>query len=242
MKIDQAMEVAGRIDPAQEPPVLRVLLVEDNKHDARGITRALKRSEPPCRITHHVRAEDAAELLQAPELLFDVVVSDLNLPGMNGLEFCAGLARENPDLATVILTGQGSENVAVQALKAGVNDYLIKDPLGNYFQILPVVIPQAARQCRERIARIRAEEDRKRLIVELREALDQVKTLSGIIPICANCKKIRDDKGYWQQVEVYVRDHTEADFSHSLCFECMKALYPEIADELDNDAEACGAK
>jgi hypothetical protein len=62
-----------------------------------------------------------------------------------------------------------------------------------------------------------AAEAREKLIAELREALTNVRTLRGLVPICASCKKIRDDKGYWQQVEVYVRDHSEAEFSHGLC-------------------------
>jgi PAS domain S-box-containing protein len=71
----------------------------------------------------------------------------------------------------------------------------------------------------------RAAEERERMIAELKEALANVKTLRGLIPICASCKKIRDDKGYWRQVEVYVRDHSEAEFSHGVCPECMKTLY-----------------
>jgi PAS domain-containing protein len=71
------------------------------------------------------------------------------------------------------------------------------------------------------------EEERKRL----QKALDDVRTLRGILPICANCKKIRDDQGYWNQVEVYVRDHTEAKFSHGICPECMKKFYPEFAED-----------
>ena len=59
---------------------------------------------------------------------------------------------------------------------------------------------------------------------ELGEALAEIKTLRGIIPICTSCKKIRDDQGYWHQVEVYVRDHTEAQFSHGMCPECAKTL------------------
>jgi PAS domain S-box-containing protein len=62
----------------------------------------------------------------------------------------------------------------------------------------------------------------------LRESLAKIKTLGGLIPICASCKKIRDDKGYWQQVEVYIRDHSEAEFSHGLCPECAQRLYPEF--------------
>jgi len=70
--------------------------------------------------------------------------------------------------------------------------------------------------------RKQAEEERERLIAELQTALEENKTLRGIIPICSYCKKIRDDQGYWQQVEVYVRDHSEAIFSHSFCPECTR--------------------
>jgi PAS domain S-box-containing protein len=79
--------------------------------------------------------------------------------------------------------------------------------------------------------RKRAEAEREKLIGELQEALGNIKTLSGLIPICAQCKKIRDDKGYWQQVEVYVRDHSEAKFSHGLCPECTKLLFPELQEK-----------
>jgi hypothetical protein len=79
--------------------------------------------------------------------------------------------------------------------------------------------------------RKRAEEALQEKVEELRQALDQIKTLRGIVPICSNCKKIRDDQGYWNQVEVYVRDHTEAEFTHSICPECVKELYPEFIKE-----------
>jgi len=74
------------------------------------------------------------------------------------------------------------------------------------------------------------EEVREKLIEELHDALVKVKTLSGLLPICTSCKKIRDDKGYWNQIEKYIRDHSEAQFSHSLCPECSKKLYPELHD------------
>lgn len=73
-----------------------------------------------------------------------------------------------------------------------------------------------------------AEEERERLIGELQRALSEVKTLSGFLPICSSCKKIRDDKGYWNQIEAYLRDHSEAQFSHSVCPECAKKLYPDL--------------
>lgn len=76
-----------------------------------------------------------------------------------------------------------------------------------------------------------AEKAKGNLVKELQEALKQVKKLSGLVPICAACKKIRDDKGYWQEVEAYVSTHSEAIFSHSLCPECAKKLYPEFYRE-----------
>jgi PAS domain-containing protein len=74
--------------------------------------------------------------------------------------------------------------------------------------------------------RKQAEEDRERLIAELQAALVSVKTLRGLLPICANCKKVRDDEGYWRSVEEYVMEHSEAHFSHGICPDCMKKLYP----------------
>lgn len=73
-----------------------------------------------------------------------------------------------------------------------------------------------------------AEMEKERLIGELQGALSKVKLLNGLLPICASCKKIRDDKGYWQQIEAYIRDHSEVEFSHGICPECAKKLYPEF--------------
>ena len=75
------------------------------------------------------------------------------------------------------------------------------------------------------------EEEREKLIVELKEAISQVKTLSGLLPICASCKKIRDKKGTWEHLESYIRDHSGADFSHSICPECAAKLYPEYMED-----------
>jgi hypothetical protein len=76
--------------------------------------------------------------------------------------------------------------------------------------------------------REQAEKEREKLITELQDALAKVKTLSGLLPICSSCKKIRDDNGYWSQIESYIHDHSDAKFSHSICPKCAKKLYPEI--------------
>jgi hypothetical protein len=77
--------------------------------------------------------------------------------------------------------------------------------------------------------RIQMQIEKDQLIVELRDALSKVKTLSGLLPICASCKKIRDDKGYWNQIESYIRGHSEAEFSHSICPECARKVFDDIA-------------
>jgi len=93
----------------------------------------------------------------------------------------------------------------------------IEDSTGHMLFVLVMVEDISERR--------RAAAEREHMIVELKEALASVKTLRGLIPICASCKKVRDDKGYWSQVEVYVRDRSEAEFSHDICPECMKKLY-----------------
>lgn len=79
-----------------------------------------------------------------------------------------------------------------------------------------------------------AEEERERLINELQKALNEIKALRGLLPICASCKKIRDDKGFWTQVETYIEAHSDATFSHGICPECFEKLYPEISKKMKN--------
>jgi len=96
----------------------------------------------------------------------------------------------------------------------------IRDSRG---QVLGVVM--AFRDVTERR---RLEKEREQLIADLQKALADVKTLSGLLPICCSCKNIRDDTGYWKQIELYIRDHSNANFTHSICPECTKKLYPEF--------------
>ncbi len=96
----------------------------------------------------------------------------------------------------------------------------IRDDSGNITGVVVVF--------RDVTERVQAEEAQAKLIAELQEALVKVKTLSGLLPICTSCKKIRDDQGYWQQVEVYVQQHSDAEFTHGFCPDCARTLYPEI--------------
>ncbi len=96
----------------------------------------------------------------------------------------------------------------------------ITDPQGQV--IGAVLVFQDITQRRQ------AEQERERLITDLQEALDTIKVLSGIIPICASCKKIRDDQGDWYPPEVYIREHSDAEFSHGICPDCAERLYPDF--------------
>jgi signal transduction histidine kinase len=137
---------------------LHILLVEDNDHDRLAFRRAFRHSEPPADITEYVQAEDALERIISDHAAFDVVVTDHNLPGMSGLELCREILQRKVSLPLIILTGGGSEHLAVEALKAGVNDYLIKDVEGGYLALLPLVLPEAIQQHHNFLARKQAEE------------------------------------------------------------------------------------
>jgi PAS domain S-box-containing protein len=98
----------------------------------------------------------------------------------------------------------------------------IRDPAGRVTHYVAVKEDITARKQNEAI--------RDMLIFDLQEALAHVKSLSGLLPICAGCKKIRDDQGYWSQVESYIQKHSDATFTHGLCPDCIKRLYPELAE------------
>lgn len=79
-----------------------------------------------------------------------------------------------------------------------------------------------------------AEDAKEELIEGLQHALDEVNLLSGLLPICASCKKIRDDKGYWNKIESYITNHSKVEFSHSICPDCAQKLYPDLYTENKN--------
>jgi hypothetical protein len=85
--------------------------------------------------------------------------------------------------------------------------------------------------------RKRAEAEKEQVISELKSALAQVKSLSGLLPICSSCRKIRNDNGYWSQIETYIVEHSDAEFSHGICPECLKKLYPDLYPDEQSSRE-----
>ena len=147
------------------PPPLRILLIEDNEHDRLVFRRAFKKSQVAGEIIECVRAEEALKLLRPDAVRsggappnFDLLVIDHGLPGISGLDLCKELVDEDSPWALVLLTGVGSEQLAVEALKAGVDDYLVKDTGRAYLELLPVVLPDVVRKHVDRLARKRAED------------------------------------------------------------------------------------
>ena len=137
---------------------LRILLVEDDEHDRVAFRRAFRKGRLSCEISECVRAEEAFSRLKQNPSSFDLVVIDYELPGRSGLDLCKEILHEQIPVPLVILTGRGSEQLAVDALKAGVDDYLIKDSAKSYLDLLPVVLRDVARKYDDRRARKKAEE------------------------------------------------------------------------------------
>lgn len=151
----------------------------------------------------------------------DLVLMDIMLKGdIDGTE-TAVLIHDQFNIPVIYLTAYADENSIERARKTGASSYLVK-PVGMH-QLVPMIEVVLAKADAERI--------RDKLIQELQAAQEQIKILRGTLPICASCKKIRDDAGYWQQVETYIRQHSEAEFTHGLCPDCLLKLCPEIDDE-----------
>lgn len=155
-----------------EPERLNILLVEDNEHDRVAFRRAFKDYPAPCRITECVRAPEALALINKDPSAFDVVVIDHHLPCLFGLDLCKELLAASVPLPLVILTGSGSERVAVEALKAGVNDYIIKDPNNAYLEMLPMILSDVVtvhrerKECEQAALSLRESQDRLLHIIE----------------------------------------------------------------------------
>jgi phosphoserine phosphatase RsbU/P len=161
---------------------------------------------------------------------FDLILMDFMMPEMDGTEACRRIksVERVRDIPIIIVTAK-TEPVDLQvAFDSGAMDYITK-PVNEVALLARVASAlNLKREMDTRKARERELAEKNR---DLEQALREVKVLRGFIPICASCKKIRDDKGYWQQIETYIQERSEALFSHGICKDCMKKLYPDFADQ-----------
>lgn len=175
-------------------------------------------------ILHHkgyetvVAADGREGLAQLRKHPVHLALIDIGLPDISGVEVLKGIKAENPTTEAIILTGNATLDTAIEAANQGAFSYLVK----------PYEIEQLLLNIRRAVEKRQAEVDREELIRELKAALSKVKQLEGIIPICSYCKKIRNDKESWQQLESYITEHSEALFSHGICPECFTIQMSEI--------------
>jgi two-component system, response regulator PdtaR len=202
----------------------RILIVEDEAIIAADLQRRLGRMG--CEVVGMAASgEEAVRLATAvkPEL----ILMDINLRGeMDGTQAAQQL-RTQLQLPVVYLTASSDGSVVKRAKLTDAFGYLIK-PLDE--RLLQITIEMA-------LYKHQMEQERQKLISDLQAALAKVKVLSGLLPICASCKNIRDEEGYWHRVEEYVRDRSEADFSHSVCPQCAHRLYPEYFNKSESDQD-----
>jgi CheY-like chemotaxis protein len=196
----------------------RILLVEDNPGDARLIREMLKESgSTEFELTHVATLAEGLNAVAHSK--FDVILLDLLLADSTGMETFQRLKDiGHDDAAVIVLTGIQDKEMGVRAVRSGAQDYVPKNALNSELLVRSIL---------HAVERQQAIVEKEALVAGLKDALAKVRKLSGLLPICASCKKIRDDKGYWRQVEVYIKDHTDAEFTHGYCPECAAKLWKE---------------
>ena len=203
----------------QAPVPVRAVLAEDEFLVAEVVTAELRAVGAVVVGLAH----DGAQAIELTERLRpDVVVMDVQMPETDGIAACRAIQRQCPT-PVVMLTVHADEGSVLASAEAGAGAYVVKP--GDAESLERAIV----------IARARFDDmmELRRVNEELRRALERVHTLSGLLPICANCKKIRDDQGRWRPLEVYVAERSAAAFTHSICPRCARALYPDVAPDAD---------
>ena len=204
---------------------MRILIAEDDPPSRLTLEKRLEQWGHEVVVT--VDGREARSVLEGddhPRL----AILDWMMPEIDGVDVCRWAwtqSRLRP-LYIIMLTALDAREDIVEGLRAGADDYLIKPPDGNELRArIDVGI---------RVLELQSElSDR---VAELEASLAREKHLQGLLPICSYCKKIRDDKDYWQQVEGYIEDHADVSFSHGICPVCYVSIVQPQLDRLDSGA------
>lgn len=199
---------------------LKILYVEDENVAREQMSHILKRRAKELFVAKNGHEGLALFREHCPEL----VLTDIRMPGMDGLAMVKEMRRSCRDTKIIMTTAFTDLHYMIEAIDLGVDQYVVK-PID--IDKLLAAIDKCAENIGQRNLARQFQAEREALLFELQAALEKVKLLSGFLPICASCKKIRDDSGYWQQIESYIRDHSEAEFSHGICPDCARKLYPD---------------
>ena len=194
--------------------VIQVLLIDDDAVQSFLIQDYLVTPANP-----GFELRTASTLAEGHRLLVEqqshVLLLDLGLPDSTGECTFFTTQKRFPQLPIVVMTGLEDENVGLELVHAGAQDYLVKSQLSA---------PLVCRALRYAI-------ERKQLVLDLEQALVKIKTLTGLLPICAGCKQIRDTAGQWTPIETYIAERSDASFSHGLCPKCSAIYFPGVSAE-----------
>ena len=199
---------------------MKILIAEDDTVSRKLLQANLKKWE--YEIAAACDGREAWEILEkenSPRL----AILDWMMPEIDGVELCKMIRRlENrPYIYIILLTAKKQHEDIVSGLDCGADDYVTK----------PFDPDELKSRIRSGIRILQLESALSEKITELQEALDHVKTLQGLLPICMYCKKIRDDSNVWKNIEIYIEEHSDVMFSHSLCQECKAKYYPDFVDQ-----------
>lgn len=199
---------------------INILLVEDEPVSA-GITlRMLKEAALDGSVSSAGTLADGLARLAAHGA--DVTLLDMGLPDSSGMATLKAVCGRFPGLPVIVMTGTDDEGVGLEALQHGAQDYLVKGQFDDR---------QLKRVIRYAIERKELLNEKEKLIADLQAALKRVKLLTGLLPTCADCKKIRTVKGEWVQMETYISAHSDALFSHGFCDACYQKRVKEMEGE-----------
>lgn len=213
-------------------PNKRILLVDDELSITSALSLLFERSGYEVMVAGNGRA--ALDRLDDNP---DLVVLDIMMPGMDGFEVCRHIKSMpgKQDIPIIYLTARTEKQDIVEGLHTGAVDYVTK-PFNSAELKARVRTHLSLKKAKDRIAnqntRLKKQNDQlDQLNNQLAAALEKIKTLEGIIPMCCVCKNIRNDQGYWETVELYISEHSDAKFSHGICPECMKKEYPDLGSD-----------
>jgi DNA-binding response OmpR family regulator len=207
-----------------------ILIIDDIGKNIQVLASILGQSD--FAVSYALSGQQALDVVVEED--FDCILLDIMMPGMDGLEVCRRMknlpGKEN--IPIIFLTARTDKADIINGFKAGAVDYLTK-PFNAIELLARVNTHVQLKKIRDLLEKTNLElaaknEHLEKLNAELQETLKKLETLEGIIPICSFCKKIRDDQGYWNQVDSYISKHSRALFSHGLCPECLKKHYPDL--------------